>query len=227
MAGIFERMATIAKASINDLIDQFEDPEKIVDQTILDATEEYGKVKEASLEILANEIRAKKELDRLNGEAAKWHNIAANALKSGNEADARKALEKEADFKTRAASQGTIHANAKAAADNIREKLRVMEDEINEMKVKSAEIKAKAVTAKVTRKANALASKDATRSAFEAFNRMEEKADKELAKAQAAESLSVDHVADEEKDLMEKYASGGSAGTDDALAALKSELGIQ
>lgn len=225
MAGIFERMATIAKANINDLIDRFEDPEKIVDQAIIDATEEYGKLKEESLEILANEIRTKKEFDRLTGEAQKWHGIAANALRAGNEEDAKKALGKEADFKARAASQEQIHANAKAAADSIREKLRLMEGEINEMKVKAAEIKAKSMTAKVTRKANALASGETTRGAFEAFGRMEEKADRELAKAQAAESLATDNMKEDEKALLEKY-SAGNADTDDALAALKAELGM-
>ncbi len=226
MAGILERMATIAKASINDLIDQFEDPEKIIDQTILDATKEYANVKQASLEILANEISAKKELDSLNEEAAKWHTIAGNALKAGNEADARKALEKEEEIKKRITAQAAIYDNAKTAADTIREKLKVMEDEINAMKVKSAEIKAKAVTAKVTKKANDLVSKDTTAGAFEAFARMEEKADRELAKAQAAESLSKDHNADEEKDLIDKYGSNSNANVDEALESLKKELGM-
>lgn len=226
MAETLDRVATILKANVNDLIKQFEDPAKIVDQVIIDTTKEYAEVKEASLEVLANEITAKKELDSLTKEADQWHNVAANALKSGDEESARKALEKETEFRGRAATQKEVHGKAKAAADNIRAKLRKMEDEINEMKNKSAEIKSKAVTAKVTKKANAITSKESTRGAFEAFRRMEEKADRELAKAQAAESLSVDYVADEEKALMEKYGSGSDADTDAALANLKAELGI-
>ena len=68
MAGIFERMATIVKANVNDLIDKFEDPAKIVDQTIADAKVEYAKIKKESLSVLANENMAKKELDRLNAD---------------------------------------------------------------------------------------------------------------------------------------------------------------
>lgn len=226
MAGIFERMSLIVKANVNDIIDRFEDPEKIVDQTIIDATEEYTKLKEESLDIIANETLLKKKADDLKNEADKWHGIAANALKAGNEDDARTALEKENDYRKRYDGQMASYKASKKAADSIREKLRIMEDEINDMKQKSSEIKAKAVTAKVTKKASEIISGDVNRGAFEAFARMEEKADKELAKAEASESLSADHVSDEEKELEEKYSGTGSANTDEALRKLKEELGM-
>lgn len=226
MAGIFERITTIVKSNVNELIDKFEDPEKLIDQTILDAVQEYGKMKKASLDILANETMTKNTLEGLKADAEKWHSIAANALKAGNEEDARKALEKENDYRSRAEAQEAAYLAAKDAADTIREKLRQMEDEINEMKQKAAQIKAKAVTAKVTKKASELTSKDVDRGAFDTFARMEEKADRELAKAQAAESLNSNPMADEEEDLMKKYGSAGSSDTDQALAKLKSELGI-
>lgn len=110
MAGIFERMATIVKANVNDLIDKFEDPAKIVDQTIADAKVEYAKIKKESLSVLANENMAKKELDRLNAEADKWHGIAASALKAGNEEDARKALEKENELRASITSRKVFTA---------------------------------------------------------------------------------------------------------------------
>lgn len=225
MAGIFERMATIAKANINELIDRFEDPEKIVDQTIADAKVEYAKVKRDSLSVLANESMAKKEMERLASEADKWHGIAANALKAGNEGDARKALDKENEYRASLAKQEGIYESAKAAADKLRDKLREMEDEIKEMESKAAQIKAMAVTAKATKAAAKVADKGIDRGAFEAFSRMEEKAGRQLAEAEVLESLNRDTGAEEEKALEEKYGSG-SVGTDDALAKLKEELGL-
>ncbi len=226
MAGIFERMATIAKANINELLDRFEDPEKIVDQTIADAKVEYAKVKKESLSVLANESVAKKELERLNAEADKWHGIAASALKAGNEGDARKALEKENDYRTRAAKQQEIYGSAKAASDKLRAKLREMEEEIKEMENKASQIKAMAVTAKATKAAAQMTDKAVDRSAFDAFARMEEKAGKQLAEAEALENLNRNVDAEEEKDLETKYAAGGSVAIDDALAKLKEELGM-
>lgn len=225
MAGIFERMGTIVRANVNELLDRFEDPEKIVDQTIADAKVEYAKVKKESLSVLANESMAKKEKERLEGEAGKWHGIAANALKAGNEEDARKALAKESELRASLAKQEGIYESAKAAADKIRAKLKEIEDEIKDMESKASQIKAMSVTAKATETAAKVSDKGIDRGAFDAFDRMEEKASKRLAEAEALESLNKDTAAEEEKDLEAKYASG-VPGTDDALEKLKAELGI-
>lgn len=226
MAGIFERMGTIVRANVNELIDRFEDPAKVVDQTIADAKVEYAKIKKESLSVLANENMTKKELDRLTAEADKWHEIAASALKAGNEDDARKALEKETEFRNSAVKQEGIYESARAAADKLRGKLQEMETEIKDMESKAAQIKAMAVTAKATKAAAKVADKSIDRGAFDAFARMEEKAEKELAEAEVLESLNKDTVAEEEKALEEKYASGGVQETDEALEKLKKELGL-
>ncbi len=224
MAGIFDRIGMIVKSNLNELLDKFEDPEKIIDQTIIDAVQEYGSMKKAALDVLANETLTKKQLDELKKEAETWHSIAVKALTAGNEADAKKALEKENDCQTRAASQEAAYEAARQAADTVRGKLRQMEDEINDMKQKAAQIKAKAVTARVTKKAAELTSRDTDRGAFDAFARMEEKADRELARAQAAEALSAG--SEEAEDLMKKYGGASPSDADLALEKLKAELGL-
>ena len=225
MAGIFERMAMIAKANVNELLDKFEDPEKIVDQAIIDATEEYARIKEEALSVLANEKLAKKKLDGLAAEITEWHTIAASALKAGNEEDARKALEKENEVKIKHESQNSAYESAKKASEKVREKLDEMEEEINAMKQKASEIKAKAVTAKAAKAADSVSRMGIDQGAFEAFSRMEEKVDEELAKAEAAESMALDRASEEAKDLREKY-KAGAADVDKALSDLKKELGL-
>lgn len=224
MAGIFDRIGMIVKSNLNELLDKFEDPEKIIDQTIIDAVQEYGSMKKAALDVLANETLTKKQLDELKKEAETWHSIAVKALTAGNEADAKKALEKENDCQTRAASQEAAYEAARQAADTVRGKLRQMEDEINDMKQKATQIKAKAVTARVTKKAAELTSRDTDRGAFDAFARMKEKADRELARAQASEALSAG--SEEAEDLMKKYGGASPSDADLALEKLKAELGL-
>ena len=89
MAGIFDRIGMIVKSNLNELLDKFEDPEKIIDQTIIDAVQEYGNMKKTALDVLANETLTKKQLDELKKEAETWHSIAVKALTAGNEAKRR------------------------------------------------------------------------------------------------------------------------------------------
>jgi len=224
MAGIFERMAMIAKSNVSELIDRFEDPEKIVDQSIIEAKEELAKIKACSLPTLANETSVKKQLDESRAQAEKWHAIAAKALQAGNEDDAVKALEEEGKHRDKAESLEASYAAAKKAADSLREQITVMEKEIARMQDKAAQIKATAATAKATRAAAQVSSRAAKRGGFDAFARMEEKADRELAEAEALKSLNAGTQDTEAEDLEKKYSAGGNASVESALEALKKEV---
>ena len=225
MAGIFERMAMIAKSNVNDLLNKFEDPEKMVDQAIADATMEYAKIKEEALSVIANEKIAKKKLEGIAEEVKEWHGIASEALKAGNEDDARKALEKEGEIKVRHEAQKEAYESAKLAAEKVRDKLTEMEEEINAMKQKASEIKAKAVAAKASRAASSVTEMGIDQGAFEAFSRMEQKVDEELAKAEALETMTKGVVSEAEEDLKKKYREG-AADAEKALEELKKELGL-
>lgn len=224
MAGILERMAMIAKSNVNELLDRFEDPGKIVDQSIIEAKEELAKVRRDSLPVLANETMVKKQLDESLRDADKWHGFAVKAMQAGNEEDARKSLEKEAPYRSKAASLETSYAAAKKAADALRGQIRAMEQEILEMEDKAAQIKATAQTAKATKAAAQVSSKTASRGGFDAFARMEEKANRELAEAEALKSLESGGKDTEAEDLEKKYSAGGSASVDSAMEALKREI---
>ncbi len=225
MPGIFDRAATIIKSNVNDLLNNFEDPEKMIDQTIIDATNEYAKAKEQSLDTLANEKTAKQKLDDLEAEAEKWHGIAAKALEAGNEDDARSALANEQECRTKVESQLKSYEATKQAADTCRSKLKEMETQINQMKDKADEIKATSAAAKATKAATSVNDIKFSNNTASTFNRMEEKANKELAKAQAEDELNASHEDDDKVDLEKKYGGGGKS-TDQALADLKKELGM-
>lgn len=224
MAGIFERMAMITKSNINDLLDKFEDPEKVINQTIIDAKEEYARAKKESAAVLATERINKDKMDNAEREAEKWHAVAANALKAANEEDARKALEKENEYRQKAEGFSTAYKASQNAADKVRKNLKMIEKEIHEMEDKASQIKMKAATAKTINTANKVSAKGIKKGAFEAFDRMDQKADRQLAEAESMESLNAGEESGDEDALLEKYAGGVS--TDDALARLKAELGM-
>ena len=86
--GILQRFTDIMSANINALLDKAEDPEKMIDQYLRNLESDLGKVKAETAAVMAEEKRAKRELDGCMEEISKMQNYAQKALVSGNEADA-------------------------------------------------------------------------------------------------------------------------------------------
>ena len=92
--GILTRFKDIMSANINALLDKCEDPEKMIDQYMRNLESDLGKVKAETASVMAEETRAKRELDECTEQVNKMQSYAEKALTAGNEADARKFLEK-------------------------------------------------------------------------------------------------------------------------------------
>ena len=69
--GVLSRFKDIMASNINALLDKAEDPEKMIDQTMRNLTRDLGKVKEETAAVMADEQRAKRQLDEVNAEIAK------------------------------------------------------------------------------------------------------------------------------------------------------------
>ena len=102
--GILKRFKDIMASNINALLDKAEDPEKMIDQCLRDLNSDLGKVKAETAAIMADEQRAKRELDECTAEIAKMQSYAEKAVMAGNDADAKSFLAKKAELTTKQAS---------------------------------------------------------------------------------------------------------------------------
>ena len=98
--GILTRFKDIMASNINALLDKCEDPEKMIDQYMRNLESDLGNVKAETASVMAEETRAKRELDDCNEQIAKMQSYAEKALLAGNEADARSFLEKKQQLAT-------------------------------------------------------------------------------------------------------------------------------
>ena len=89
----FERIADILKANINDMIDKAEDPVKMVKQLILEMEDQVDEATRALGQAMGSQKVAAKELADAKAKVADWNDKAKLALKNGDEALARKALD--------------------------------------------------------------------------------------------------------------------------------------
>ena len=230
MAGIIKRFKDIMSANINALLDKAEDPEKMIDQYLRDMESDLGKVKAETAAVMAEETRAKRELDECGQEIEKMQRYAEKALTAGNEEDARKFLEKKAQLARNKETWQQVYDSASANAEKMKEMHDKLTKDIASLNERKASIKAKLAAAKAQQRMNDLTAKVGNVSVTDgvsAFDRMEAKADRMLDEANAMAELNTPSSEDlSVEDLKKKYDGGASADVDDELAELKKKMGL-
>ena len=226
--GILTIFKDIMASNVNALLDKAEDPEKMIDQYMRNLQSDLGKVKAETASVMADESRAKRELDENTAEINKMQAYAEKALQAGNEDDARKFLEKKAALsKTNETLQKTYDMAAANSA-----KMRQMHDKLvtdmNSLEERRNAIKATVRAAKAQKDMNKMTSKtNMTGDSMAAFDRMEEKANRMLDEANAMDQLNQSEASESVNDLAAKYdAAPEASGVDDELAALKAKMGL-
>ena len=225
--GVLQRFKDIMSANINALLDKAEDPEKMIDQYLRDLNEDLGKVKAETAAVMADEQRAKRELDECNAEIAKMQSYAEKAVVAGNDADATEFLTKKQQLTTKQASLQQAYDLAAANSMKMRQMHDKLTKDIGELNARRDEIKAKVKVAKAQEKINSMTSTVGNAdSARASFARMEEKANKMLDEANAMAELNAAENTDSIDDLAAKYDTAPSAAVEDELAALKAQMGM-
>lgn len=226
--GIISRFKDIMSANINALLDKCEDPEKMIDQYLRNLESDLGKVKAETAAIMAEETRAKRELDECNAEVTKYQNYAVKAVEAGNDEDARQFLVKKNQLVEKQAALQQAYDLAAANATKMRQMHDKLVKDINELNSRKDAIKAKIAVAKTQERINKMGSSVAgAENNMSAFARMEAKADKMLDQANAMAELNASSEDADVENLAAKYenTSTTSPKVDDELAALKASLG--
>lgn len=223
--GVLSRFKDIMSANINSLLDRAEDPEKMVDQILRNLNKDLANVKEETAEIMADEKKAKRDLDEVNAEVAKLQTYAEKAVLAGNDDDATKFLAE----KARVAEKQAALQQAYDAAVSNSTKMRQMHDklveDIRDLEARRDTVKAKVKVAKTQDKINQMnSSLGDSASSIAAFERMEDKADAMMDISDAEAELNSSEEKDEVADLAAKY-DNPEAAVQDELAALKAKLG--
>ena len=91
---LMERVATLLRANVNDLIDRAEDPEKMLKQLLLDMENQLLQVKtQVAIAIADQHLLEKKAAEQRDG-ASTWRAKAELAVSKGDDDLARLALER-------------------------------------------------------------------------------------------------------------------------------------
>ena len=224
---IFTKLSTVIKSNINDLISRAENPEKMLNQIILDMRDQLAKAKREVAAAIADERKLKAQLDTEVKQARDWQHRAMLAVKESRDDLAKQALIRQQEHTERAhVLQSTWEAQA-SETEKLKGSLRQLNDKIEEAKRKRNLLIAKQKRAQAQRRIHETMSGLSDTSAFEAFNRMADKIEEEerksIAHAEVDEALGGDSL---EHEFLRLESGPGGAGVEDQLLALKAEMGL-
>ena len=90
--GIFARLAALLQSNLNDLINRSEDPEKMLNQIVLDMSNQLLEAKRQVAQSIADEKRLAKQVEAETANASEWERRAMLAIRAGDDALAKEAL---------------------------------------------------------------------------------------------------------------------------------------
>lgn len=224
--GILSRFGDIMKSNINALLDKAEDPEKMIDQFLRDASANLAQVRRETASVKAEEKRAKEKVDTAEKKIDEYTELAKRALQTGSREDASVFISKKQQLESDLPEIQRIYEQAKINADHMVQMHNKLVNDIETMKTRKGIAKGKAAAAKARESVNKMGSNSARYgAAVGRMAEMEERIDQRFHTAMAESEL-LDTPTDPAEDLAAKYRSGTSVTVDAELAALEAELGL-
>jgi phage shock protein A len=217
---LLERVATLVRANLNDLIDKAEDPEKLIKQVILDMQNQLLQVKtQVAISIADQHLLIKKQKENEDA-AEEWVRKAELAVEKKQDDLARAALERSMTAKNVAMSFHEQVADQTTQVENLKTALRKLELKLAEAQNKSDVLLAQHRRARALTRASDAQIKIGDGSKAAAFDRVKEKVQHAEAVGQARSSIVTD-------DIEERLAALGKEDEiDKLLAEIKTRKGV-
>ena len=222
--GILERIRTVLKSNINALISKAEDPEKMLNQLIMDMNEQLLEAKKQVAMAIADEKKLERQALENKGQAEDWEKKAMLAVKAGKDDLAKEALVRKQEYDGYAASFQKEFESQHASVEQLKDALRQLSGKIDEASRKKNLLIARAKRAEAQKQIQQTMGSLSSGSSFDTFDRMTEKVDQIEAEADAMKELS-SVTADEKLEDKFKELESSDSSADKLLEDLKAKMG--
>ncbi len=215
--GLFDRVSRLVRANVNDMVSKAEDPEKILEQALMDMQDNLVQMKQAVAGAIASQRRTQQQYENNLKESETWTSRAQLALQKGDENLAREALVRKKSFSDAATALKQQLDSQTGQVDTLKRGLMGLESKISEAKTKKDMLKARAAAAKANEQLQSAVNSNSTGSAMAAFERMEDKVLTMEARSQAAAEIAGSN-------LEAQFAALSSNDVDFELEAMKQQM---
>jgi phage shock protein A len=222
--GILDRIRTVLKSNINALISKAEDPEKMLNQLVMDMNEQLIEAKKQVAASIADEKKLERQMLENKGQADEWERKAMLAVKAGKDDLAKEALLRKQEYEGYSASFQKEYDSQHTSVEQLKDALRQLQAKIEEANRKKNLLIARAKRAEAQKQIQQTMGSLSGGSSFDTFDRMASKVDQLEAEADAAGELA--SISSEQK-LEDKFKELESSGdtADKLLEDLKSKMG--
>ena len=189
---LLERVSTLIRANLNDLIDKAENPEKLIKQVILDMDNQLLQVKtQVAIAIADQHLLAKKQKEN-EERIVEWNRKAEMAVAKNQDDLARAAIERSLQYQQRKESFVQQVADQKLQVETLKNALAKLQQKLEEARAKSELLMAQHRRARTLTKAADAHAMMGDHAAVATFDRMKEKVMRSEAIGQAKTELITD-----------------------------------
>jgi phage shock protein A len=216
---ILDRVGTLVRANINDLLDRAEDPEKMIRQLLQDMENQLIQVKTQVAASIADEQRLKERWQQNQQQADEWQRKAELAVQKGQDDLAKEALARRNTFQQTAAGFKEQYDEQAKQVEQLKDALDKLESKIQEARTKKDLLIARSRRAQAEQQIHQTMAQADTSNVTGGFERMEEKIRLQEARAKALGDLDHDTVDERFKQLEQEDE------VDRQLRELKGQIG--
>jgi phage shock protein A len=190
--GLLDRVSTLVRSNLNDLLDRAEDPEKVIKQLIMDMNNQLIQVKTQVAAAIADEKRLYARYQEAQQQAEEWQRKAELAVEKGDDELAKQALARRNTYAQTATGFQEQWQAQSAQVQALKDGLRQLESKIGEAEAKKDLLIARSRQAKAQETVHRTLSGIRGTGAMSEFERMEERVEQQEARAAAYTDLSTD-----------------------------------
>lgn len=224
--GIFSRLNRVIKSNLNALIDQAEDPDKMIGQTVADMKSALQRARKELIEAMGSAKRLENKERDLEQEARDWEDKAVLALEGGDEDLAREALRRKARSLKEARTVRARAAEQATAAEAMKAHLERVEQKLDDLKARRKTLAAQVRRARAEQPDPGSAVADKLGGgAFSDLERMADQIDQLDAEVEAHQVLESPRQAELDARFRALESREDEDDVEDELAALKAKLG--
>ena len=191
---LLERVATLIRANLNELVERAENPEKMIKQIILDMQNQFMQVKTQVAIALADLHLLEKKQKEINGREEEWMHKAQLAVGKGDDGLARAALDRAMSSKQLAVSFAEQIEDQKSQVEVLKEAMNALSRKISEAEARAEVLIAQHRRTKAVGRAADASQKASSGDKAGAFQRMSNKVMREEAMTEAAVELSGEDI---------------------------------